>query len=87
MVQLGNKMQEDTHELIIKACQEYFKWQSRFEHKGSDEAGIKARNWLSEIRRLCRLRRAEIQEKRNQRRKVRNAKNGRPSDITKDEYI
>jgi hypothetical protein len=80
-------MQDDTHESIIKACQEYFKWQSRFEHRGSDEAGIKARNWLSEIRRLCSLRRVEIQEKRKQRRIVRNAKNGRPKDIIKDEYI
>ena len=80
-------MQEDTHELIIKACQEYFKWQSKFEHIGSDEAGTKARNWLSEIRRLCSLRRVEIQEKRKQRRIIRNAKNGRPKDIIKDEYI
>lgn len=80
-------MSDDTHELIIKACQEYFKWQNRFEHKGSDEAGIKARNWLSEIRRLCSLRRVEIQEKRNQRRIIRNSKKGRPKDIIKDEYI
>jgi hypothetical protein len=79
-------MSDDTHELIIKACQEYFKWQDRFEHKGSDEAGIKARNALGEVRRLCLQRRKEIQEKREQRRKVRNAKNGRPFNITKDEY-
>jgi hypothetical protein len=79
-------MSAETHELIIKACQEYFKWQDRFEHKGSDEAGIKARNALGEVRRLCLQRRKEIQEKREQRRKVRNAKNGRPFNITKDEY-
>lgn len=79
-------MNDDTHEQIIKACQEYFKWQDRFEHKGSDEAGIKARNALGEVRRLCLQRRKEIQEKREQRRKVRNAKNGRPFNITKDEY-
>jgi hypothetical protein len=79
-------MTDDTHELIIKACQEYFKWQDRFEHKGSDEAGIKARNALGEVRKLCLQRRKEIQEKREQRRKVRNAKNGRPFNITKDEY-
>jgi len=79
-------MNDDTHELIIKACQDYFKWQDRFEHKGSDEAGIKARNALAEIRKLCFKRRQEIQEKREDRRKLRNAKNGRPSNITKDEY-
>lgn len=79
-------MSDDTHELIIKACQTYFKWQDRFEHKGSDEAGIKARNALGEIRRLCLQRRKEIQEKREYRRTLRNAKNGRPTNITKDEY-
>ena len=79
-------MSDDTHELIIKACQDYFKWQDRFEHKGSDEAGIKARNALGEVRRLCLQRRKEIQEKREQRRAARNGKNGRPFNITKDEY-
>lgn len=79
-------MSFETHEAIIKACQDYFKWQDRFEHKGSDEAGIKARNALREIRKLCFQRRQEIQEKRAQRKTTRNAKNGRPSNITKDEY-
>jgi len=78
--------QEDTHEKIIRACQDYFKWQDRFEHKGSDEAGIKARNALHEIRKLCFQRRQEIQNKRKERRKLRNGKNGRPFDITKDKY-
>jgi hypothetical protein len=77
---------DDTHEKIIKACQDYFKWQDRFEHRGSDEAGIKARNALLEIRRLCFQRRQEIQDKRKERRKLRNSKNGRPHDITKDKY-
>jgi hypothetical protein len=78
--------QTDTHEEIIKACQEYFKWQDRFEHRGSDEAGIKARNALLEIRKLCFQRRQEIQSKREERRKLRNGKNGRPFDITKGSY-
>lgn len=77
---------KDTHEELIRACQEYFKWQSRFEHKGSDEAGAKARTALSEIRRICSLRRVEIQAKRKHRRELRNAKNGRPFDITKESY-
>lgn len=79
-------MSFETHEAIIKACQEYFKWQDRFEHKGSDEAGIKARNALGEVRRLCLERRKEIQETREKRKALRNAKNGRPLNITKDEY-
>jgi hypothetical protein len=79
-------MSSDAHDRMIHAFQEYFKWQDRFEHKGSDEAGIKARNALGEIRRLCFQRRKEIQDKREQRKKARNAKNGRPSNITKDEY-
>jgi hypothetical protein len=78
--------EDDTHELLIKACQEYFKWQNRFEYKGADEAGIKARNWLSEVRRLASLRRIEIQAKRKERRKLRNSKNGRPKNITKETY-
>jgi hypothetical protein len=78
--------EKDTHEKIIRACQEYFKYQDRFEHKGSDEAGTKARNWLSEIRRLCSLRRVEIQNKRKTRREVRNGKNGRPKNITIGSY-
>ena len=48
-------MSTDSHDEMIEAFQNYFKWQDRFEYKGSDEAGIKARFWLSEIRRhaLC----------------------------------
>ena len=68
---------------MIKAFQEYFKWQTRFEYKGSDEAGIKARYWLSEIRNEASTRRKEIQEKREERRIARNGKIGRPPKITK----
>jgi hypothetical protein len=68
---------------MITAFQEYFKWQERFEYKGSDEAGIKARYWLSEIRNEASKRRVEIQEKREERRRARNGKVGRPPKITK----
>jgi len=44
-------MTTESHDRMIAAFQEYFKWQERFEYKGSDEAGIKARYWLSEIQR------------------------------------
>ena len=52
---------------MIAAFQEYFKWQDRFEYRGSDEAGVKARYWLSEIRNEASTRRIEIQEKREER--------------------
>lgn len=75
-------MATDTHDELIKAFQNYFKWQDKFEWRGSDDAGIKARFWLSEIRRHASLRRNEIQETRNQRRIARNGKNGRPKNDT-----
>ena len=76
----------DTHEKLVKACTEYLKYQDRFINKGSDEAGAQARNWLSELRRLCSLRRVEIQIERTHRRKLRNGKNGRPKNITIGSY-
>ena len=54
----------EAHDKMIEAFQEYFKWQERFEFHGSDEAGIKARYWLSEIRNMASIRRKEIQAKR-----------------------
>jgi hypothetical protein len=75
-------MSTDTHDKMIEAFQEYFKWQDRFEWRGSDDAGIKARNALSEIRRFASQRRKEIQEKREERRIARNGKVGRPPKAT-----
>jgi DNA primase catalytic subunit len=75
-------MSTDSHDRMIQAFQEYFKWQERFEYKKSDEAGIKARFWLSEIRNEASIRRKEIQDKREQRRIARNGKVGRPPKAT-----
>jgi len=58
-------MATDSHDKMIEAFQNYFKWQERFEYKGSDEAGIKARFWLSEIRNFASVRRKEIQDIKN----------------------
>ena len=71
-------MATDSHDKMIEAFQEYFKWQTRFEYKGSDEAGIKARYWLSEIRNNASERRKEIMREREARKAARNGKNGRP---------
>jgi hypothetical protein len=76
-------MSTEAHDRMIKAFQEYFKWQDRFEYKGSNEAGIKARYWLSEIRNEASIRRVEIQEKRKQRKESRKGMLGRPSKVTK----
>ena len=76
-------MTTEAHDKMIAAFQEYFKWQERFEYKGSDEAGIKARYWLSEIRNEASTRRVEIQEKREQRKKSRKGMIGRPPKVTK----
>jgi hypothetical protein len=67
---------------MIAAFQEYFKWQDRFEYKGSDEAGIKARYWLSEIRNEASKRRVEIQAKRDERKQARKGKVGRPPKLS-----
>ncbi len=76
-------MSTDSHDRMIHAFQEYFKWQERFEYKSSDEAGIKARYWLSEIRNEASKRRVEIQEKREQRKAARKGKLGRPPKVIK----
>lgn len=76
-------MTTDAHDKMIHAFQEYFKWADRFEYKGSDEAGIKARYWLSEIRNEASIRRVEIQQKREERKEARKGKIGRPPKIHK----
>lgn len=76
-------MTTESHDKMIAAFQEYFKWQERFEYKHSDEAGIKARYWLSEIRNLASQRRIEIQEKREARKLARKGMRGKPLNITK----
>jgi len=73
----------EAHDKMIAAFQEYFKWQERFEYRGSDEAAIKARYWLSEIRNEASTRRVEIQEKREQRKLARKGKLGRPPKVIK----
>ena len=76
-------MTTESHDRMIKAFQEYFKWQERFEYRGSDEAGIKARYWLSEIRNEASVRRKEIQDKREIRKEARKGMIGRPPKVTK----
>lgn len=74
-------MTTNTHDEMIAAFQEYFKWQDRFEYRKSDEAGAKARLCLARIRNLANSRRDEIQAIRKERKAARNGKNGRPLKI------
>ena len=76
-------MATDSHDRMIEAFQQYFKYQERFEYHNSDQAGIKARYWLSEIRNEASKRRVEIQEKREQRKAARKGMVGRPPKVTK----
>ena len=76
-------MTTEAHDKMIRAFQEYFKWQDRFEYLGSDAAGIKARYWLSEIRNEASKRRVEIQTKREERKLSRKGMRGKPLNITK----
>jgi len=73
----------ESHDKLIQALQEYCKWQDRFEFKGSESAGIKARYWLSEIRNEASNRRIEIQAKREERKEARKGMIGRPPKIHK----
>jgi hypothetical protein len=70
-------MSSDAHDRMIHAFQEYFKWQDRFHHKKSNEAGIKARSWLSEIRTQASILRVEIQDKRKTQRESRKGMRGK----------
>ena len=57
-------MPKSTHELLVQAMMDYYNTQERFEAKGFDETGRKARVILSDIRNLATTRRNEIQAKR-----------------------
>jgi len=76
-------MSSESHNKMIEAFQQYFKYQDRFEYNGADDSGAKARVWLSEIRKQASIRRIEIQVRRQEAKKARNGRNGRPPKITK----
>ncbi len=78
-------MSTESHDKLIRAFQEYFKWQDKFEYSGSDAAGIKARYWLSEIRNFSSLRRTEVQDKRQKRKATRKGVIGRPKKVSTDD--
>lgn len=56
------RREEETHDQLMKAFQQYFKANQTWINKGTRRAGMDARYWLSEIRRLCSQRRDNIME-------------------------
>jgi DNA primase catalytic subunit len=75
-------MATESHDKMIAAFQEYFKHNDKFEWDATEASGIKARYWLSEIRRHASIRRKEIMSKRDIMKKARNGRNGRPPKAT-----
>ena len=55
-----------THEQLIEAYQDYLTEVGKFEEKGVKAAAARARKALGEIAKLTKIRRAEIQEAKNQ---------------------
>lgn len=55
-------MEDDTHDLLAKAFLEYFKANEAFVKRKSVPKRRLVRKWLSEIRKLAKLRREEIIE-------------------------
>jgi hypothetical protein len=56
------RREEETHDQLMKAFQQYFKANQTWINKGTRRAGMDTRYWLSEIRRLCSERRDNIMD-------------------------
>ena len=69
-------VEKDLHDELMVEVIKYFEASEIWETKGWDYKGVEARNALSNIRAIARSRRMEIQEKRNQRVRVKYKKKG-----------
>jgi hypothetical protein len=56
------KPDEELHAELLSAFRQYFEANQRLVNEGTKRAGMDTRYWLSEIRRICSLRRVSIQE-------------------------
>jgi len=54
------RREEETHDELMRAFRQYFEANQRWVNKGTRRAGMDARYWLSEIRRICSQRRDNI---------------------------
>tara|TARA_Y100000310_G_C20684731_1_gene818199 strand:+ start:3251 stop:3430 length:180 start_codon:yes stop_codon:yes gene_type:complete len=55
----------DTHDRIVEHMEHYLSEVGKFEEKGVKASATRARKALGEIGKLAKLRRAEIQDKKN----------------------
>lgn len=74
-------MTADTHELLIRAMQEYCKFQDQFEYDNNLTAGVRAGKCLARAHQLIKLRKQQILNKRREIDKTRIRKPGRPKKI------
>ena len=63
-------MADSIHDQLMRELRAYFEAHQTWEMKQTHTSGARARFHLSEIRRLARIRRAEIQEIRNSKPKI-----------------
>jgi hypothetical protein len=55
-----------THEQILEQVDIYHSENQKFEDKGNKAAGTRARKALNEISKMCKIRRKEVQDKKNE---------------------
>jgi hypothetical protein len=53
---------EETHDQLMRAFQEYFKANQKWINKGTRRAGEEMRYWLAQIRVIARERRSRVQQ-------------------------
>ena len=53
---------EETHDQLMQAFQEYFKANQKWINRGTRRAGEEMRYWLAQIRIIARERRARVQQ-------------------------
>jgi hypothetical protein len=53
---------EETHDQLMRAFQEYFKANQKWINKGTRRAGEEMRYWLAQIRIIARERRSRVQQ-------------------------
>ena len=54
------RREEETHDELMRAFRQYFEANQKWVNRGTRRAGMDARYWLSEIRRICSQRRDNI---------------------------
>lgn len=72
-------IEDDTHDKIIKAVLDYFSFNEEFQQRPGELKRRKVRKKLSEIRKLCMVRREEILQEH-----IRHVKDGRAKNNPKE---